>query len=69
MKRCGTLTWLWCMWRVARTYGRNGLLFSRRLKFMEELRPLTGGNRIEYPEAIFWVTPEDVNRALSVVNK
>jgi len=53
-------------------------MFSQRLRFLEELRPFIGSRgtdnmdnddiRIAYPEAIFWITPTDLKRALSATN-
>lgn len=64
--RCSLTKWLWCMWQVQRTYHAKGLMFSQRLRFLEELRPfvsLRELERVAYPDAIFWITPSDVKRA------
>lgn len=64
--RTNVVTWLWCMWRVQRIYRKRDLMFSRRIKFLKELRPfanLSEQARIDYPDAFLWVTPEDVKRA------
>lgn len=64
--RSNTLVWLWCMWRARRAYSSDGALFSRRIRFMKELRPFLSTNpeaRIDYPDAIFWVAPADIVRA------
>lgn len=71
--RTNLATWLWCMWKVQRVYRKRGLLFSQRMKFLEELRPFVNASeqaRIAYPDAIFWITPADVKRAaLSVTER
>ncbi len=43
---------------------RRELLFSRRLRFDESLRPiLKDGARIAYPDALYHITIDDVCRA------
>lgn len=59
--------WLRLMARV--TAIRDGLYFSRRLKFDDELRPkFTDGRRIAYPDAFYHLTEEDVSRAEGAIN-
>jgi len=56
------------MWRVRCFYRRDGLKFSTRAKFMEELRPYINHNctsaRIAYPEAFIFIRYWDVDRAI-----
>lgn len=63
------LRWLWAMWRAKRIYSHKHLLFSERERFMLELRPRFRGSdetRVAYPDAIMFIMPRDVDRALSV---
>lgn len=44
---------------------RSGLSFSRRLIFDDEVRPfLDDGTRIAYPDAFYFISVDDVCRAL-----
>lgn len=66
--RCNMVSWLWCCWKAQRFYRKTGTLFSQRVKFLEELRPYSQtrpdqGARVGYPDAMFWITPDDVERA------
>lgn len=70
--RCSVAKWLWCLWRVQRVYRARGLMFSQRKHFLDELRPfvapssrIASENRIAWPDAIFWITPADVDRAIT----
>jgi hypothetical protein len=56
-----TLRWLWTMYRVRRAYFELG--FSRRLRFMDELRPKIDGGRIAMPDGIMLATAADYRRA------
>lgn len=55
--------WVDLMLRVATI--RDRLIFWRRLRFDNELRPFTenGQHRIAYPDAIYRITKADVDRA------
>ena len=57
------LRWLINVSRVASWYFR--LPFSHRQRFLAELRPYsTGGDRIAYPDAFFFITIRDICRAI-----
>lgn len=61
------IVWLWTMARVRSAYHR--LLFSKRLRFMDELRPkLDGRTVIAMPDAMMFVTPADYRRAIKSVS-
>jgi len=59
--------WLDVMRRVRDA--RRCLIFSRRNRFDDELRPFTGHGaaRIAYPDAIYHVTTDDFERAWQAV--
>jgi hypothetical protein len=62
-----TIFWLYSVWRARRVYQMRGLLFSQRVRFLDELRPFastTEQTRIAYPDAIFFIRPVDVDRAI-----
>lgn len=64
--RTTSLTWLWSVWRALRFYRSRKALLSKRIVFLRELRPFaspTSKDRIDYPDAIFWIQPHDVDRA------
>ena len=44
---------------------RRGLAFSQRRRFDESLRHPLGNNLIDYPDAIWHATADDVFRAMS----
>ena len=58
-----TIKWLWAMYRLRRIY--HLLAFHARWRFMEEARPFVGDNenRIAWPDAVVWMTGDDVTRA------
>lgn len=59
--------WLETMLRICDI--RDHLIFSRRRKFDEALRPLTQrGFPVAYPDAIYCVTRADVDRAEEIAN-
>lgn len=58
--------WATIMERVRRV--RRELSYSRRLRFDLAIRPhLESGHVIEYPDAIYYVTWSDVDRAEAAV--
>lgn len=64
--------WLDCMKTIREE--RRKLIFSNRMLFMDELRPVLASSiiddknlRIGYPDALFFVTKEDVERAIKAV--
>jgi hypothetical protein len=58
--------WLYCMWRVYQLC--KGAYFSKRINFLDELRPIIAGSRINYPFAFLLITKEDVDRAEQTLN-
>jgi hypothetical protein len=54
--------WAANMRRVRRI--QRDLLFGQRVRFFEELRPKVPAGRIAYPDALMYVTVDDVCRAL-----
>jgi hypothetical protein len=69
LMRFRTIKWLLSMWRAYRFYHSKERLFSSRTKFMHDMRPKLNGNFITWPDAIFWVEPEDVSRAIKCADK
>lgn len=64
------LLWLWTMHRASLICRRPRLLFSDRKRFLDELRPkIILEERITYPDAIFFVTPEDLKRAEALLSR
>lgn len=57
-----TARWLVAVVRARAAYKKLG--FSRRRRFLNELRPSLQGGRVAYPDALFYITTSDVDRAL-----
>jgi hypothetical protein len=60
-------------WALAMIKARRiarGLMFSQRMRFFDELRPILGKEtRIAWPDGMFWVSSEDVSRARTALTR
>jgi hypothetical protein len=48
---------------------RSGLYYRARRRFDDALRPITsGGGVVSYPDAFYWITQADLDRAKEAVS-